>query len=105
MFWNRRLSEWMESNTKLCDEQNGFRKKRSTIDHLSSLTNLVETRIKRKLSAFTAFIDFKKAYDSIHRNGLWNKLQHMGVNGKLFNAVKALYNNVTACVRLNTFTT
>ncbi len=84
---------------------NGFRKKRSTVDHLSSLTNLVESRIKRKLSTFAAFIDFKKAYDSVHRATLWSKLQHIGVNGKLFNAIQSLYNSVSSCVRVNNFTT
>ncbi|MES9880570.1 MAG: endonuclease/exonuclease/phosphatase family protein, partial [Sedimenticola sp.] len=41
---NKRLSTWAEINGKIVDEQNGFRKHRSTIDHLSSLTNIIDTR-------------------------------------------------------------
>ena len=41
---NERLSNWSEQNGKIIDEQNGFRKKRSTVDHLSSLTSLIDTR-------------------------------------------------------------
>ena len=66
-----RLTFWCESENMLVDEQNGFRKGRSTIDHISTLTNIVETRKKRKLSTYCAFIDFKKAYDTIDRNILW----------------------------------
>ena len=34
---NYRLSSWIENNSILCDEQDGFRKNRSTMDHISSL--------------------------------------------------------------------
>jgi hypothetical protein len=80
---NNRLSKWAESNNILSDEQNGFRKGRSTIDHVSSLTNIVETRKKQKLSTFCAFIDFRKAYDFIDRSLLWNKLDSKGIHGNM----------------------
>ncbi len=34
---NGRLVTWAEVNELVCDEQNGFHKNRSTVDHLSSL--------------------------------------------------------------------
>ena len=102
---NHRLGRWSEDNGKIVDEQNGFRKKRSTVDHLFSFTTLLETRRKRKLSTYCAFIDFKKAYDCINRNILWDRLSRIGVSGKLFGAVKSLYSSVSACVRVNNFTT
>ena len=40
---NDRPSKWVENSDILVDEQSGFRKQRSTIDHLSSVTNLIET--------------------------------------------------------------
>ena len=98
---NNRISRWTESENKLNDEQNGFRSKRSTIDHLSTLTSIVETRIKKKLPTCAAFIDFKKAYDSIDRDILWNKLAGMGMKGKMLSAVKSLYSSVKSCVRIN----
>jgi hypothetical protein len=42
---NNSLSKWLENNYKLADEQNGFRKRRSTIYHLASLTSIIESRI------------------------------------------------------------
>ena len=41
---NNRISSWCEANGKIVDEQNGLRKNRSTIDHVSTLTNIVDTR-------------------------------------------------------------
>lgn len=96
---NNRLKVWSED--KINDEQNGFRSKRSTIDHLSTLTGIVETRIKHGLSTYATFIDFTKAYDCINRNKLWFKLRQYGINGKFYQALRAIYQNTENCVRLN----
>jgi len=98
---NERLTKWAEENSLLVDEQNGFRKKRSTIDHISSLTSIIETRKKLNMSTYCAFIDFKKAYDSIDRFKLWRCLSDTGVSGKLFTSVRSLYTSVSSCVRVN----
>ena len=98
---NNRLSKWSELNGHIADEQNGFRKKRSTIDHVLSLHNLIDSRKKLNKSTYCAFIDFKKAYDTINRNILWKRLNDIGVKGKMFYAVKSLYNSVMSCVRVN----
>ena len=41
-----RVTTWSEQNNIVYDGQNGFRKDRSTIDHISSPTNIIETRKK-----------------------------------------------------------
>ena len=79
---NNRLTRWVEENRKLVDEQNGFRKDRNTIDQVISLTNLIETRQKKRLPTFCAFIDFKKAFDLVDKNLLWKRLNETGINGK-----------------------
>jgi hypothetical protein len=43
-----------------------------TVDHINTITSIIETRKKCKLSTYVAFIDFKKAYDSINRALLFN---------------------------------
>ena len=74
---------------------------RSTIDHLSTLTSIRETRIKHRKSTFAAFIDFNKAYDSIIRVVLWSKLSRMVLHGKLHCAIKLLYSSVRSYVKVN----
>ena len=85
--------------------QNGFRKGRNTIDHISTLTSIVETRKLKGKSTFTAFIDFKKAYDSINRTLLFTKLNNIGVSGCMFKDLLSVYKDVKCCVRLNGFET
>ena len=91
----------LDDSDVLHDEQNGFRKERSTIDHLSSLTTIIETRKLKKISTFVAFVDFKKAYDWINRNLLFKKLESIGLSTKMLNAIFSLYNKVQSCVRIN----
>ena len=107
---NERLTKWAKSRhiahkqngfRKKRDEQNGFRKKRSTTDHITSLTSIIDTRKKLKQSTLFAFIDFRKAYDTINRTKLWRRLSKVGVSGKLFRSINSLYSSVTSCVRIN----
>jgi hypothetical protein len=102
---NNRLIEWLDEREVIKDEQNGFIKGRSTIDHISTLTSIIETRKKCKLSTFVFFIDFKKAYDTIVRYLLFNKLDNLGLSSKFMLALKAIYSNIECCVRLDGHTT
>ena len=98
---NERLSKWVETHNIILDNQNGFRKQHSTVDQIMSLTIIIETRKRNKLSTYCAFIDFKKAYDYVDRKILWERLQRFGVSGRMLSAVKSLYSNITACVKIN----
>lgn len=71
------------------------------MDQISSLTNIIDTRKKGKQSTFCAFIDFRKAFDSVNRNLLWRKLTDIGMPTKMLAAVRSLYKDVSACVRVN----
>ena len=62
---NRRLNCWLEDSNLLADEQNGFRKGRCTQDHLFTLSSVVESRKACGKSTFAAFINLRKAFDSV----------------------------------------
>lgn len=65
------------------------------------MTSLIETCKALKKDTYVAFIDFSKAYDSIPRHILWEKLKLSGVCGRLYNAIISLYGTVKSCVRIN----
>ena len=98
---HNRVTEWAELNNIIADEQNGFRKKRSCIDHISTLTTIIDTRKKLKKSTFCSFIDFSKAFDHINRSMLWEKLAALGLQGNILNCLISMYENVKCCVRVN----
>ena len=94
---NQRLCKWMDSNKILTDAQNGFRKSRSTVDQLCTLTSIIETRKSYRQSTFVAFVDFRKAYDVIDRGYLFYKLLSTGVSAKFVHILKKLYENCKSC--------
>lgn len=102
---NNRLSEFIEVNNILVDEQNGFRKNRACIDHIYVLSSVVRARLHEGKSTFACFVDFKKAFDWIHRDLLEYKLMKYGINGNFYNAIRALYKSPEACVQVNNLRT
>ncbi|MES9879298.1 MAG: reverse transcriptase domain-containing protein, partial [Sedimenticola sp.] len=66
------------------ENQAGFRKKYST-------TTLIEILKARKQKLFCSFIDFSKAFDSVWRAGLWQKLLKNEINGKMFRIIFNMY--------------
>lgn len=75
------------------EEQAGFRAGRSTIDHLFSLTQILEKLSAVNKEVHLLFVDLKKAYDSVPLIKLWEALETTNVNIVIIKAVKELYNN------------
>jgi hypothetical protein len=86
---------------KNIEEQAGFRANYSTIDHIFTLYSIVQKYLLNKTKLYVAFVDFRKAFDSVNRNALWHVLRKNGINGKLYMALKGVYKSVLACVRVN----
>jgi len=64
-----------EIETILRRNQNGFRPGRSTAQQILVLRRLIEGVKSRKLPAVLTFIDFKKAFDSVHRGKMLKILE------------------------------
>ena len=50
------------------------------------------------MKLFCLFIDYKKAFDTVWREGLWYKLSKSGIKGKVFNLIKNMYDDIKSCV-------
>ena len=79
--------------------QNGFRPGRSTIPQVLTLRRLIEGITEKQLTATLLFVDFSKAFDSIHRGTMLNILRAYGIPEKIVRGIGALYQNTTAQVR------
>ena len=98
---NDMICSYLDENDLLCEEQNGYRKLRSCLDHLYTLITVIRNRKEQNMQTFLCFVDFAKAFDSVNRDCLWYKLQNIGVNGKMYNIIKSLYWNIDSTVRVN----
>ena len=98
---NHRLCIFVEDYGGLSEEQSGLCSGCNTVDHVFVLNMLIELYSHKKKKLFCAFINYKKAFDSIHRTLLRQKLISQNVCGKFFNVIYNLYSNAKSKVKMN----
>jgi sorting nexin-29 len=70
------------------DHQCGFRRNRSTTDHIFCIRQKNKKKWEHNEAVHQLFIDFKKAYDSVRREALYNIFIEFGVPKKLVRLIK-----------------
>ena len=83
----------------LVEEQNGFRKGRSCMDCIFATSQLIEKHREFNIPTYIAFIDFKKAFDSVDRDKLWNIMANKGIPTHLITIIRRIYTENT--IRIN----
>ena len=83
---------------KLRYNQNGFRPKRTTVAQVLALRRIIEGVKANHLPAVLTFIDFSKAFDSIHRGKMMKILKAYGIPPTLLRAIETMYTNTKAKV-------
>ena len=85
-------------NSKLRDEQAGFRSGRGTVEHIFILRNIIEQVVERQATLYITFVDFEKAFDSVHRESLWKIMESYGIPCKIIHMVQMLYEDSECAV-------
>jgi competence CoiA-like predicted nuclease len=74
------------------DHQCGFRRNRSPTDQIFCIRQILEKKREYTQAVHRLFTDFKKAYDSVRREVLYNILIEVGVPMKLNRLIKMCLN-------------
>ena len=98
---NKILVDYVESQGILCDEQFGFRKKRSTSLAIFNYVKYLTDNINKRKLIGSMYIDFARAFDSINHCRLIEKLFDMGVPGQLVVWIEDYLNNRVIRTKLN----
>ena len=98
---NDRLVKHLDEGQALHEGQAGFRKKRSCIDNVYTLNEIVQGRLREGKKTYAFFLDDQKAYDTVWRNGLWVKLWDLGVRGRMWRVIKRMYEASRSAVLLD----
>jgi hypothetical protein len=83
------------------DHQCGFRRNRSTNDHMFCIRQILEKKWEYNEAVHQLFIDFKKAYDSVSREVLYNILIEFGIPRKLVRVIKMCLSETYSRVRMD----
>ena len=69
------------------------------------LYNLINRYCHKKGSKiYGCFVDFSKAFDSLPRDLLFQKLSDIGVSGKFYEIIKSLYKDDKICIKMRYYT-
>ena len=97
---NDRLVWYLENNDILTDIQCGFRKHRSTIDHLVRLESFIRDAFLNKQEVVSIFFDLEKAYDTTWKYGILRDLHGAGLRGRMLLFISNFLENRNFRVRL-----
>ena len=100
---NDRLTKFADESKLINENQTGFRKSYSTLNHIFLLNNIIDILVKnaKGKKLFCAFVDYKKAFDTVWRSALWHKLIKSGISGKILNVMENMYKNIKSCISYN----
>ena len=87
----RRVARALEAAGRLTRAQAGFRRGQECLSHVVLLDEVIRRRRAVGLPTFVLFLDLRKAYDMVPHAGLLSKLAALGVRGRLWRLVQALY--------------
>ena len=86
-------------NNILRKNQNGFRRNRSMTSQILTIRRILEGVRAKNLQATLIFVDFTKAFDSIHRGKMEQILLAYGIPKETVAAITILYRNTKVKVR------
>ena len=79
------------ADKRLRKEEAGYRQGRGTTEQVFILRNIIEQANEWQATVYVNFIDFEKAFDSVHRYSLWIIMQKYGIPEKIIRIIQLFY--------------
>ncbi len=99
---NSRLTDFLDIKQHMSRYQIGFARKKRTADHIFVLKCIIEEAKYNKQAIFSCFVDLKKAFDTVWREGLFYKLLHQyNISTKFVRILNNMYSDLHGFVKIN----
>ena len=99
-----RILSFAYKNKVFSSNQFGFLKQKSTCDAILDLVEHIYDSINNRKVSVSVFLDLSRAFDTVDRGILLDKLKLYGIRGLALKLLKSYLGNRTQCVRLNGIT-
>jgi exonuclease III len=96
----RRVYRALEARAFFSEFQGGFRTGAEAMGHVITLHEVCHRRRNKGLPTFLAFVDIKKAFDTVPHGAMFRKLERAGVHGMVLRFIRAVYADTQLTVRL-----
>ena len=88
-----KITEFLENKNFFTEKQFGFRKNKSTATALTTFMDDILFQLNKGDLSVVAYLDFKKAFDTINHDILINKLVNAGIGQSLSNLLRNYLSN------------
>ena len=88
-FVNHQLTNYVQDNNILNNQQFGFRKDSSTTFLMLHLFDKIYASKEKGFKPAVIFLDIKNAFDTVKHDNLLEKLKHYGISGTVYNWFKS----------------
>ncbi len=85
------MSEWAKQHGLHAKGQAGFRRDYCTTNQLFTLRTMIKQSKAKKKPLYCCFVDFKKTFDTVPREMLWQMLTGLSVEGRFLRCLQAMY--------------
>ena len=106
-FFTNALNIRLSESTKRCKiidhVQIGFSENHRTTDHIFTLKSIIFKNVSNSTrgKVYSCFVDFKKAFDTVWHEGLFQKLLEVNGKGNFLKLIQSLYKKWTCAVKIN----
>lgn len=98
------INKFISKYNILSPHQHGFRPQKSTSSAVFTLTHLLNTALQQNKIAVVAYLDIRKAFDTVDHHILLNKINNLGLRGKIHNLLRSYLSNRKQQVILKNYT-
>ena len=98
--FTRLLLQRISHQLEFSREQAGFKAGYSTQDHIQALSQLLEKSKEYQIPVCLAFVDYRKAFDSVETTAVINALHEAGVNPAYVDIVRRIGEESTTDIQL-----
>ena len=87
-------------NFEISEEQYGFQPDKGTRNAIYVMRTLSERAIEMQTPLFVCFVDYKKAFDKVKHDLIFQQLQEIGIDDKDLRLLQTLYYTQSASIRI-----
>ena len=84
-----------------CPQQQGFQKQLSCNTAAFNLQETILYNLELNSNVYVAFLDIRKAFDTVWHDALLYKLDQIGIKGKIWRLIKNSYTGIHCKVSIN----
>ena len=94
---------FLETKKVICEEQFGFQKGKGTVEALTKLNEQVSKALDEKKKVGLIFFDLQKAFDTVCRKKLMNKLRYYSLSRQFCSLLESYLTDRYSCCKIDNY--